>query len=193
VDWLPLAAFGMMWAALLLPSSRRRARATSVEDFEHDMDLLAHAEGFAQGRWIVTPRKGVPFLGGRDRARARARERRRRVFVFLLEMIVLTLLIGIVPPLRVMWFVTAGAGVILLAYVWLLLSIKARSGPARVEPVRTASAPARPAVSDGLRYVADATRRSPRPTFNGLGAVDAEDSVHVVVLPASEVVSAARA
>jgi hypothetical protein len=190
VDWLPFAAFGMMWAALLLPSSRRRARATSVEDFERNMDLLAHAEGFARGRWIVTPRKGVPFLGGRDRARARARERRRRVFVFLLEIIALTFLIGIVPPLRVMWFATAGAAVILLAYVWLLLSIKARSGPARAD----AGAPAQPAaVGNGLRYVADATRRTARPTFNGLGAVDAEESVHVVVLPASEVLSAARA
>jgi hypothetical protein len=206
VDWLLLAAFGMMWAALLLPGPRRRARTTSVEEFERDMDLLAHAEAFERGRWIVTPRKGVPFLGSRDRARARARERRRRVFVFLLEIIALTFLIGVVPPLRAMWFASAAAGGVLLLYVWLLLSIKARSrsrsaAPAAhsrpAAPARGAAPAARSALAPipepGVRYVAEGNARTPRPTFNGLGSAEDEDSVHVVVLPASEVLSAARA
>jgi hypothetical protein len=57
VDWLLLAALGIMWVAFLLPSDRRRQRTEhSVEDFERRMELLAHAEAQgSEGRWIVTP------------------------------------------------------------------------------------------------------------------------------------------
>ena len=48
------------------------------------------------------------------------------MFVFLLESILITFLMGLVPPLRVMWVATAALGGLLLAYVWLLLWIKAR-------------------------------------------------------------------
>ena len=75
-----------------------------MEDFERHMDILAETE--AQGRWIVTPRKGTTFLGRRECAKERARERRRRIFVVLIESIVLTALIGLVPPLRAMWYAT---------------------------------------------------------------------------------------
>jgi len=95
------------------------------------MELLAQAEVHGtSGRWIVTPRKGVRFLGPRERQQARARARRRRVFVFLLEAIGLSLLIGIVPPLRVSWIVAAALGGLLLIYVWALLVIKARAAVA---------------------------------------------------------------
>ncbi|MGZ8599745.1 MAG: hypothetical protein ACXWX6_05980, partial [Actinomycetota bacterium] len=70
------------------------------------MELLADTERSGQGRWIVTPRKGMAFVGRKERAKERARQRRRRVFVFMLESIVLTLLIGLVPPLRAMWYST---------------------------------------------------------------------------------------
>jgi hypothetical protein len=162
------------------------------------MELLAHAEGRSAGRWIVAPRKGVPFLGRHHRAAVRARERRRRVLVFLLESILLSFLIGLVPPLRVLWLVTAGLGVLLFAYVWLLVAIKARSASA---PVREGTDAARepkhqlhlPEVAAAARYVAEGTRRTARPTFNGLGGFDDEDSVHVVVMPASRRLSAAGA
>jgi hypothetical protein len=104
------------------------------------MELLANAEVHGTtGRWIVTPRKGVRFLGPADRHRARARDRRRKVFVALLELIVLSFLIGIVPPLRQVWYVTAGLGVVLVLYVWVLLSVKARTTPVG-QPVRPADA-----------------------------------------------------
>ena len=120
MEWLAVSAFGIMWAAILFPSPRRRpSPRTSVEDFGRDMDLLAHAEGRTHGRWIVTPQKGVPFLGMPRRERVRARERRRHVFVFLLESLLITFLIGLVPPLRVMWMATASLAGLLLAYVWL--------------------------------------------------------------------------
>src|SRR5436309_3711838 len=136
-----LGALGIMWVAFLVPRGRKRSEARSVIDFEHRMELLANAEVHGTtGRWIVTPRKGVRFLGPDDRRRARARDRRRKIFVALLELIVLSFLIGLVPPLRQVWFVTAGLGAVLLVYVWALLSMKARSARPRTR-ARTTSAP----------------------------------------------------
>ncbi len=131
MQWLLLAVLGIMWAAFLLPVGRKRSDARSVEDFERRMELLAHAEVHGtNGRWIVTPRKGVRFLGPRERQQARARVRRRRVFVILLEAIGITLLMGIVPPLRPAWAVAGALAGVLLIYVWALLIVKARAASA---------------------------------------------------------------
>ena len=141
MQWLLLGVLVIIWAAFLIPIGRRRSDSRSVEDFERRMELLANAEVHGTtGRWIVTPRKGVRFLGPRERQQARARARRRRVFVFLLEAIALTLLIGVVPPLRVAWVVSAVLGALLLVYVWALLVIKARAAAA---PPRAIPAPER--------------------------------------------------
>jgi Flp pilus assembly protein TadB len=149
VEWMLLAGLGIMWAAFLVPWGRRKStESRSVNDFEHRMELLANAEVHGTtGRWIVTPRKGVRFLGPDDRRRARARDRRRKIFVALLELIVLSFLIGLVPPLRQVWFVTAGLGAVFLMYIWALLSMKGRSAhaprvpqsAARMETVATPS------------------------------------------------------
>src|SRR6266576_4772082 len=130
VEWMLLAALGIMWGAFLVPRGRKRSEARSVTDFEQRIELLANAEVHGTtGRWIVTPRKGVRFLGPDDRRRARARERRRKVFVVLLDAIVLTSLMGVAPPLRAMWYVAAGFGVVLILYMWVLLSLKGRAQP----------------------------------------------------------------
>lgn len=194
MQWLLVAALGIMWAAFLLPSANRReARASaSVGDFERRMELLAQAEANGEpGRWIMTPRKGVRFVGPAERQRARARERRRQVFAFLLEAIGLTFLIGLVPPLRrVAWAVAAVLGVLLVLYVWLLLTIKHRSAhPHEVARAARPPAPrpkARPVATASPRYVAEGRSTWPRPTFNGLGSVGEGDRVHVVVMPAGE-------
>jgi hypothetical protein len=120
-----LAALGMMWAAFLLPS-RKGSPTNSVKDFERNMELLADTE--QQGRWIITPRKGVAFIGVRARAQARARERRRRVLVFLLESIAISFLIGLVPPLRAMWIGTGTLVAFLGLYAWTLVTLKDREG-----------------------------------------------------------------
>ena len=149
MQWLLLGVLGIIWAAFLIPVGRRRSDNRSVEDFERRMELLANAEVHGTtGRWIVTPRKGVRFLGPRERHQARARARRRRVFVFLLEAIGLTLLIGAVPPLRVAWIVSAALGGLLLVYVWALLVIKARAAaaPPRVIPAPQRLIAPRPAI-----------------------------------------------
>jgi hypothetical protein len=189
VDWLLLAALGIMWVAFLAPVDRRRSSdATSVAEFERGMELLAYTDTTgAHGRWIVTPRKGVRFVGAARRQRARARERRRRVLVVLLESIGITALIGSVPPLRAMWSATVVLGILFVLYVWLLLAVKQR---ARVrigtgaEDVAgaTATVTSRPVTP---RHVADGTMAWARPTFNGLASFGESDRVHVVVRPAS--------
>lgn len=199
MEWLAVAVFAIMWAAILFPSPRRRpSHRTSVEDFGRDMDLLAHAEGRTHGRWIVTPQKGVPFLGMPRRERVRARERRRHVFVFLLESLLITFLMGLVPPLRAMWAATAALAGLLIAYVWLLLWIKARgTEPHPHEVARAARAP-EPSVgivarTPAARYAAEGGSRTARPIYAGMGGFEDEDSVHVVVLPASQRLSVAGA
>jgi hypothetical protein len=186
VDWLLLGAFAILWAALLLAGPKRaRSDRRSVADFERGMDLLAETDG-GQGRWIVTPRKGVPFVGPAARAQVRARERRRRVFVFFLESIGLSFMIGLVPPLRPVWYVTATLTTLLGAYVWMLLSIKQRtpdSAAERAHAVR--DVPARPSPVR-QRYASDAAGRT-RPAFNGLGAFAADEFTSIVVKPAREV------
>jgi len=184
VEWLLFAVLGIMWAAFLLPTRGKASTPQgSVGDFERRMELLAQAETHGtEGRWIVTPRKGVRFMGQAERHRARARERRRQVFTFLLESIAITFLIGLVPPLRVAWAVTGAFVALMSVYVWLLLTIKHRESTYRSAPHRHArshAAPSRPAPSP--RYVAEGRSTWARPSFNGLGSLGEGDRVHVVV------------
>ena len=186
MGWLLLVALVVLWAAFLLPSWANPPSTTdkSMKDFERNMDMLAETE--SPGRWIVTPRKGTTFIGLRARAQARARERRRRVLVVLIESLVLTALIGLVPPLRAMWYATATLLVLLGGYVWALLTMKARAdahdpaGPR--ETAATAPASPRPTRQ---RYAADASNRTARRSFNGLPAFG-DDLVNIVVRPAAE-------
>lgn len=185
MGWLLLVALVVLWAAFLVPSwaSSPNKADKSMKDFERNMDLLAETE--SPGRWIVTPRKGTTFIGMRARAQARARERRRRVLIVLIESLVLTALIGLVPPLRAMWYATATLAVLLSGYVWALLTMKAQAqDPARPrETAATAPASPRPTRQ---RYAADASNRTARRSFNGLPAFG-DDLVNIVVRPAAEV------
>jgi hypothetical protein len=185
MGWLLLAAFGILWAALLLGPARRRSPDRTVEEFERGMDLLAETDWGGQGRWIVTPKKGVPLLGPQARAQVRARERRRRVFVFFLESIGLSFMIGLVPPLRPVWYATATLATLLGGYVWMLLSIKQRapqSAAERSQAVRSIPERPRPVRE---RYASDAAGRT-RPVFDGLGAFAADEFATITVKPAHE-------
>ena len=119
MDWLLLAALGIIWAVFLIP---HRGPQQSVEGFERDMDMLSHLNG--PGRWVLMPRRDERFLGPGGRSRARARLRRRRVFTVLFEAIALTGLIGAFPPLRAMWWVTVAFLGVLAAYVALLVRLR---------------------------------------------------------------------
>jgi hypothetical protein len=125
----------------------------------------------------------MAFVGSRERARERARERRRRVFVLMLESIGLSFLIGLAPPLRVMWYATAMLLAMLGVYVWMLIAMKAREGSARFERVRETAAPTT-AAPRRERYATDASSRMPRAAFNGLTSFGADDVADIVVRPA---------
>ena len=190
MDWLFLGALGIIWLAFLLPGlGRRPSPGSQVHDFERRMELLAYSEvqGTA-GRWIVTPRKGMRFVGTAERHRARARERRRKVLALLLESIGLTFLIGLVPPLRAVWYLTATLSVLLAVYVWLLVSIKHRASASDERSPAAAPSGGHEAAAAVARYVAEGRSTWARPSFNGLGTLGESDRVHVVVRSAARVV-----
>jgi hypothetical protein len=130
------------------------------------------------------------FVGTVQRHQARTRERRRKVLVFLLEAIGITFLIGLVPPLRAVWYGTAGFGLLILAYVWLLISIKHRAASRHDRSPEAAPSRGHAAAAAVARYVAEGRSAWARPTFNGLGALGESDRVHVVVRPAAQAVRA---
>src|SRR5207253_7833816 len=118
-----------LWVAFMVPAGRRRhSPQSSIEGFERDMEVLADTDS-PRGRWIIAPKKATPFLGSHKRRIARARERRRRVFVFLLESIGITFLIGAAPPLREVWMMTFLLFGLLVAYVFLLISLRNVENP----------------------------------------------------------------
>ena len=183
MDWLLLAALGMMWAAFLIPLMRRRSLTTSVDEFERRMEFLAHAEANGTtGRWIVTPRKGARFIGDAERRRARTRERRRRILVFLIESIGVTFLMGLVPPLRVFWYGSVALAILLLCYVWLLVSLKQRELNAGEE---SSMSPQERAAAFAARHVLEV--RNGRTRSRHVPPEPDRDPVHVVVRPASEI------
>jgi hypothetical protein len=123
LSWLLLGLLGIIWAAFLLPS-RKRSPASSVEEFERKMSVLAEAHSSSPGRWVLMPRKGARLVGSQDRERFRARRRRRQIFMVLLETMALTLLMGLFPPFRVMLYATGILAFVLLAYSALLVKIR---------------------------------------------------------------------
>jgi hypothetical protein len=135
VGWLLLAALCMIWVAFLLPSRRGDGSpAATVGEFERNMSMLAETNtrspSRSSGRWVVMPQKGQRLLGSKERNRIRVRQRRRVVFTTLVEGVVITGLIGLVPFLRPVLYLTAGLGVALLLYSAMLL--KVRSDEARL-------------------------------------------------------------
>ena len=115
--------------------------------------------------------------------------RSRRVLVALSEATGLTFLIGLVPPLRSLWAITAILGVALLGYVWMLVRLK-EIETGKAEDRRVAAAPvqtthyqaAASQYSAGQRYVAQSTGNVARASYAGLSAMgEGEDQVHVVV------------
>jgi hypothetical protein len=200
VGWLLLVALGIIWAAFLLPT-REGSLNRSIEDFERNMDLLADTEGHRRGRWIVTPRKGMAFVGTRERARERARVRRRRVFVVMFESTVIAFMIGLVPPLRAMWFVAGGLMILLGLYVWLLMKLKdratSRAATAARHPVRAnghasvANGNGRPSSNGHGRASSNGHGRASsnghgRASSNGHTSFDDDELLNIVVRPARE-------
>jgi hypothetical protein len=125
-------------------------------------------------------------VGTRERARERARERRRRVFVFMLESTGIAFMIGLVPPLRAMWFVAGTLMIVLGLYVWLLVTLKHRppSTPRAMTPAsgRVSGNGHAAAVNGSSRH---GSNGHGRPSSNG-HAPFADDLLNIVVRSASD-------
>jgi hypothetical protein len=131
MDWLALAVLGIIWGVLLLPTPTRREAPNPLR-----RNVSSEEEEFRHpGRWILSPKRGARFVGRQHRARLRARERRRRVYLLLLELIGVTGLIGMFPPLRGMLAVTAFFGALLVAYTGLVVwASRNRPAPEQARP-----------------------------------------------------------
>ena len=196
MGWLTLAGLGIIWCAVLFPSLRwERSPSQSVEEFERTMDLLAEANG-RPGRWVIMPAKGERFMGTRGRTRTRARRRRRQIVALLAEATGLATLIGLVPPLHSILLAAGALGATLVAYLLLLVRIRAvevtraellrarRPSVARRRP----AAAARPVPSAGAERVLANGRivlRGGSPFDDALTVMD--DDVHVVVHRSDEI------
>jgi hypothetical protein len=186
MSWIFLLGLGIIWAVCCYP--RGRSPRTTVKEFEQGMDRLADVGNNKDvGRFILAPRKGMPFLGIHERARVRARVRRRRILTFLLEASGLTALMGMFPPLRPMFYATAIFGTLLVGYVGILVWIK-ETQKDRVRHMRQALGSAvsryRPqhvtsAGANGNGHADPASGRSAHPIYNHLGFLDPSEGVHV--------------
>jgi hypothetical protein len=125
----------IIWAGFLLPSRRdRTSPASSVEEFERKMSILAGTNKPAPGRWVLMPDKHERLMGARERNRQRVRRRRKVLMTVLVELTALTLIMGLFPPLRMMLYATAALGFLVLVFLGILLWIRAdeiRSARAR--------------------------------------------------------------
>jgi Flp pilus assembly protein TadB len=182
MDWLFLVALGVVWAAFLVPDhGKGTSPEGSVEEFGRKMELLAETE--RADRWVVTPRKGVRFIGTKARQRARIREKRKRILLFLIEATGVSFLIGLVPPLHAVWTLAFGFAGLTALYVWLLLRLR------HLETVGRPGLPREDAqVAVGRRHPNGRYHRSGsrvRETYAGLPIFDRDDEyVHVIVQPA---------
>jgi hypothetical protein len=125
LGWLFVGVLGIIWAAFFIPYIRHgRSPASSVEEFERKMDLLAETNRGPRGRWVLMPRKDERFLGPRDRSRSRLRRRRRQVFNLLGEATGLSLLIGLFPPFHRVLLATGVLVALFVAYAAVLARIR---------------------------------------------------------------------
>lgn len=131
LSWLLLVALGMLWAAFLNPTKKASSPAESVRDFEIDMGRLAG------------DRDEFAALTSKALAAARARDRRRRFFTGLVAVAFGALILGAIPMLRWMWFVSGASFLMLAGFLWMLLAGRAapRRGPRRAAPVPPAPRP----------------------------------------------------
>jgi hypothetical protein len=90
---------------------------------------------------------------------------------------------GLVPPLRVVWYATAGLAALLVAYVWLLVAIKHR---ALVDAERESMSPQDRAAAFAARHALETRNGRRAESYEALRGLSDHDRVHVVVRPASE-------
>ena len=160
------------------------------------MDLLAEANRSLPGRWVIMPRRGVRFMGPRDRTRARIRRRRRQVLALLGEVTGLFVIMGLFPPLHAMLYGALILLGLLLAYGSVLSRVRAaeiaRARLVAAARSRAAEAPPalarRPVAMAAAVPAAAGTAWGSSATAEGLDElVVMEDDVHVIVHRSDEI------
>jgi hypothetical protein len=187
LGWIFVAAMVIIWGIFLLPVGRFGMSASSVEEFERSMDLLAETQRRGPGRWVVMPRKGAPIKDFRDLSKARIRRRRRRILAGLAEASGLFILMGLFPPLHGMLV----PGLVLLGLLLLYMVLLARVQVVESERARVVAA--RRARAAEAEPVAELPVAAPVPALAAVAAeaIDdrsfIEDDCHVVVRRSDEI------
>jgi hypothetical protein len=182
----------IIWGIFLLPVGRFSASASSVEEFERSMDLLAETQRRGPGRWVVMPRKGAPIKDFRDLSKARIRRRRRRILAGLAEVSGLFILMGLFPPLHGMLVPGVVLLSLLLAYTVLLARVKAvENERARANAAKRARAAEIAADADVEGIELPVAAPVPALAAVGAPAIDQrsfiEDDCHVIVHRSDEI------
>jgi hypothetical protein len=177
----------IIWGIFLLPFGRFGTSASSVEEFERSMDLLAETQRRGPGRWVVMPRKGAPIRDFRDLSKARIRRRRRHILAGLAEASGLFILMGLFPPLQGMLV----PGLVLLGLLLLYMALLARVQVA--ESARAQAVAARRARAAGAEPEPALPAAAPVPALAAVAesSIDdlsfIEDDCHVVVHRSDEI------
>ena len=142
-----IAVLFLVWVAALTPIAYRhytdRQATVSVERFSYRAWLARRASP-AIGMQEVnsTPhsraarRLDMKVQVRHERQRIqRRRERRRRVLMALVVTLLVSVVLGVVPALRLLWFVALGTSVLGAAYVYVLVSV-ARGETLNLERLR---------------------------------------------------------
>lgn len=151
-----LVVLAAIWAAFLLPPILRDRQnnrpAGSIYDFRRQLHVLARsspAGGGASGMRGVASvpyRPSVAVVGARRLSRQRTIRRRRDIMLGLLVAMGGSLVLGLLPPLRVLWVVHAVLDVLFVAYVGMLVYLRnlaaERDMKVRFLPTARASEPA---------------------------------------------------
>lgn len=142
-----LVVLVLIWVVALAPIAYRRyaerQASTSVDRFRQRLRKVRRAYpavGMTEMDFGARPRvdRRLAMQAQIARSRARLHERRmrrRRVLAGLLVVVVGSLVLGAVPALRVLWFVSLAVGMVTAAYIALLVSI-ARSEALELERMR---------------------------------------------------------
>ena len=203
---LVILVLAIMWAAVLLPPILR-ARAegaggvSGVSDFFHRL-----REGLGRGRLadpslpplqpIMGPIGGGPVNGASSNgsstpigpvrvpgAMSPAQRRRRDVLVLLLAFAGIMLLMGLMSGSMIVWIIQLLADVMIGAYVYMLLQLKARSSASNTErrPVAPVHRPLMAPITPSLPNVHDLTARR-FPPATSTAAFDAHRGAKVLAL-----------
>ena len=133
-----LLILAVVWAIVLVPPALRARQegrpADSISHFRRQLFTLQHTGPWSRTAAARTSLQAVPavpnvaVLQARANARGmhqtRAQKRRRDIFVGLLAAMGISLVLGLIPALRILWVVHLLADLLFIGYVALLVRMR---------------------------------------------------------------------